>query len=99
MGEGRHTCETDEKDTVQECVELKHINSCTSHAGQTYANKELVIVDDGEDDTLAQWVREVNDPQVVMVRLPSEGKPLGELRNVAVERARGCPGRKLHPSS
>jgi GT2 family glycosyltransferase len=56
---------------------------------QTYANKELVIVDDGADDTLEQWVNELHDPQLVMARLPSEGKPLGELRNLAVERSSG----------
>ncbi len=57
---------------------------------QTYANKELVVVDDGEDGTLAAWLQELDDPQIALVRLPAEGKSLGELRNLAVAHAGGA---------
>ncbi len=56
---------------------------------QTYPNRELVIVDDGPDDTLEQWVANLADSQIVYVRLPDEGKSLGQLRNIAVDRASG----------
>ncbi len=67
---------------------------------QTYPNRELVIVDDGQDDTLEQWVSELADDQIVYIRLPDEGyfrfqpdegqsQSLGQLRNIAVARASG----------
>ena len=57
---------------------------------QTWDERELVIVDDGPDDTLADWVRGLDDPRVRVVRLPDEGLALGELRNRAVAAARGA---------
>ena len=56
---------------------------------QTYQNRELLIVDDGEDDTLKEWTKELHDDRIVYVRLPAENQTLGELRNIAVERASG----------
>lgn len=56
---------------------------------QTYPNKELVIVDDGNDDTLAREVAELADPRIRMVRRPDRGELLGVLRNVAVAEAAG----------
>lgn len=56
---------------------------------QTYANKELVIVDDGEDGSLETWVSEIGDQGIRYVRLPPEGQPLGSLRNLGVETATG----------
>lgn len=56
---------------------------------QTYSNKELIIVDDGEDDRLERWIAESGHAQVRYVRLPAEGKTLGALRNIAVNKARG----------
>jgi hypothetical protein len=56
---------------------------------QIYPNKELVIVDDGGDDTLAREVAELGDPRIRMVRRPDRGELLGVLRNVAVDEARG----------
>jgi len=56
---------------------------------QTYPNKELVIIDDDETDILANWVKTLQDSRLVYIHLPNEGKPLGELRNMAVERANG----------
>ncbi|MBA6438272.1 glycosyltransferase [Streptomyces sp. GMR22] len=56
---------------------------------QTYPRAELVVVDDGTDDTLEQHVRTLADPRVRLHRLPPEGRPLGDLRNAAVELATG----------
>ena len=62
---------------------------------QTYPNKELVIIDDDPDETLFDWVsnllaRPGKKPNILYVRLPAENKSLGELRNIAVERATGA---------
>lgn len=56
---------------------------------QTYAARELVVVDDGPDDGLAGHVAALADPQIRLVRLPDEGKVLGELRQLSVAHARG----------
>jgi glycosyltransferase involved in cell wall biosynthesis len=56
---------------------------------QTYPSLELVVVEDGTDDALEQHIRELNDPRIRHHRLPPEGRPLGELRNEAVDRATG----------
>lgn len=56
---------------------------------QTYANRELVVVEDGTDDTLEQHIRELGDPRIRHHRLPPQGRTLGELRNEAVDRATG----------
>ena len=56
---------------------------------QTYANKELVVVDDGRED-LEPLLAELPSDEVVYVRL--EKRPenvLGQLRNVALDAARG----------
>jgi GT2 family glycosyltransferase len=49
----------------------------------------MVIVDDGEDDALKRWLESTEDRRITYVRLPPEGKSLGQLRNIAVERATG----------
>jgi len=56
---------------------------------QSYPNLELVIVDDGEDDSLERWVEQLGDKRLCYVRLPAENRSLGELRNIAVERSSG----------
>lgn len=58
--------------------------------GQTYSDRELVIVDDGEEESLQQLVEECDDERIVYIRLPDNGKPLGELRNLAVKNASGA---------
>jgi len=49
---------------------------------QTYSNKYLLIVNDGEP------IRNVRDPRIVEVR-PKPGLSLGELRNIALEMIAG----------
>ncbi|MFE4924245.1 glycosyltransferase [Streptomyces sp. NPDC056661] len=56
---------------------------------QTYPNLELVVVEDGTDDALAQHIRDLGDPRIRHHRLPPEERTLGELRNEAVDRATG----------
>jgi len=56
---------------------------------QTYPERELVIVDDSADDTLEKWAAGLQDPRLNFVRLAPGGQTLGELRNLAVERAAG----------
>jgi UDP:flavonoid glycosyltransferase YjiC (YdhE family) len=57
---------------------------------QTWPRRELVIVDDGADPAIEGLVAALPaDAGVVLVRLPDEGRSLGALRNVAVERASG----------
>ncbi|MER5968502.1 glycosyltransferase [Streptomyces sp. NPDC002055] len=56
---------------------------------QTYPNLELVVVDDGADDTLEGHVRALDDPRIRLHRLAPDGRTLGELRNVAVDQAGG----------
>jgi len=56
---------------------------------QTYPNKELVIIDNDDTDSLANWVKTLRDSRLVYIHLPNERKPLGELRNIAVKRANG----------
>jgi len=57
---------------------------------QTYPNKELVIIDNDDTDSLANWVKTLRDSRIVYRHLPNERKPLGESRNLAVERANGA---------
>ncbi|WP_374444098.1 glycosyltransferase [Stella sp.] len=56
---------------------------------QTWAARELVIVDDDPDPALAETVRRLGDPAIRHIRLPPEGRTLGELRNLAIDAARG----------
>ena len=56
---------------------------------QTYSNRELVIVDDSPDDSLEQFVKQLGDPQINYIHLPSENRTLGELRNQAATSTTG----------
>ena len=56
---------------------------------QTYPARELVILDDGEDDSLSVWIARQDDPRIRYFRLPAQGVALGELRNRAVSLASG----------
>ncbi|MDR8391136.1 glycosyltransferase family 2 protein [Aliifodinibius sp. S!AR15-10] len=56
---------------------------------QDYSNKELVVVDDGEQD-LTEALEAVPDGQLNYVKLePSEDNTLGKLRNVSLQEANG----------
>lgn len=56
---------------------------------QTYLQKELIIIDDGEESELAAFIRQFPHPQITYYHLPCESLTLGELRNVAVTKATG----------
>ncbi|MCC7271024.1 MAG: glycosyltransferase [Alphaproteobacteria bacterium] len=56
---------------------------------QLWRRRELVIVDDDPDDTLARHVAGLRDPSIRHLRRPDQGRPLGALRNDAVAAARG----------
>src|SRR5262249_33524870 len=56
---------------------------------QTYPNRELLIVDDDEDERLAHDVAMGPTTGLVYLRLPPENLPLGVLRNLAVASASG----------
>ncbi|MEU8823181.1 glycosyltransferase family A protein [Streptomyces sp. NPDC048636] len=56
---------------------------------QTHAPAELVVVDDGTDDTLARHLDALADPRIRHHRTPRPGLTLGEVRNLAVELAAG----------
>ncbi|MBC8160737.1 MAG: glycosyltransferase, partial [Roseiflexaceae bacterium] len=57
---------------------------------QSYPARELVIVDDDPGDTLARAVAALADPRIVHMRLANQGLRLGELRNIALDRASGA---------
>lgn len=56
---------------------------------QTHPQRELIIVDDGPDDSLARYVEALARPDIRMLRRPDERLPLGQLRNIAIDHARG----------
>src|SRR5262245_6806319 len=55
---------------------------------QTYQARELVIVCDADDGTEA-LIQRLGDEHIRLVRLRDAGLSLGELRNIALEEARG----------
>ena len=57
---------------------------------QSYPARELVIIDDDHDDTLARAVAALHDPRIIYTRLPASALPLGELRNLALARTTGA---------
>ena len=48
-----------------------------------------MIVDDSPDDSLEQFVKQLGDPQINYIHLPSENRTLGELRNQAATSTTG----------
>lgn len=56
---------------------------------QTYAERELVVVQDGTDTRLVEEIERAGDPTIRAIRPPAEGLSLGALRNLAVAEARG----------
>lgn len=56
---------------------------------QTYPERELVLVDDDPDDGLERALAGLDCSRIRHVRLPDQGLPLGALRNISLEQARG----------
>jgi hypothetical protein len=65
----------------------KRATRCFLH--QTYPARELIIIDDDPEEGLGNWIAELSDPNIHYVRLPDEGRTLGELRNISVRRSSG----------
>lgn len=56
---------------------------------QTYANCELVIIDDDPVENLVPVIAALASERVHHIRIPNDGSSLGELRNLAVAHANG----------
>ncbi|MCE9648478.1 MAG: glycosyltransferase [Parvibaculum sp.] len=56
---------------------------------QTYAHRELIVVDDGDDPRLADEIARLADPRIRFVRPAETDASLGTLRNLAIDEARG----------
>lgn len=56
---------------------------------QTWGNLELVIIDDGPNSGFAEWIQDLGDDRICYYPVPDSGEPLGRLRNLSVEKARG----------
>ena len=57
---------------------------------QTYPNKELVIVYEDDDLPTAEFLGHIDDSKIVQIEVPGSPKrPLGELRNLSVEKCNG----------
>jgi GT2 family glycosyltransferase len=65
------------------------IRAVDCYRRQTYRNRELIILDDGTDQALEQYVQSLAEPDIRFIRLEPQGKTLGELRNLAVESSGG----------
>ena len=59
-----------------------------SVSAQTYRDWELVIADDGSDDSTRAFLSRLEDPRTIVLFLAHSGNP-GAVRNRAIERARG----------
>lgn len=56
---------------------------------QSYPNRELVVIDGGESDQLQQGIEAISYPPIKPHRARQAGRSMGELRNLAVEKASG----------
>ena len=56
---------------------------------QSYPNRELVVIDGGESDQLQQGIEAISYPPIKPHRERQAGRSMGELRNLAVEKASG----------
>lgn len=65
---------------------LRHSVECFCR--QTYPNRELVVVYDGEQEGIEAFFRSMQLPKVTLVSVPSVFS-LGELRNIGIARASG----------
>lgn len=60
-----------------------------SFLNQTYPEKELVIIDDGECGKLHNWVESLAKHEIVYIKLKPENRVLGELRNISIQNCSG----------
>jgi len=63
--------------------------SISSFLQQTYPNLELIILDDGGNSELRDWVSDLKNPTIKFYYLPNESKALGTLRNLSRQYATG----------
>ncbi len=56
---------------------------------QSWPNKELVIVDNDDNDELFSWVQKQNVQEIRYVKLTPQNRSLGELRNISAKYAAG----------
>ncbi|UII27564.1 glycosyltransferase family 2 protein [Fulvivirga maritima] len=64
--------------------------SISCFLGQSYPNKEMVIVCRESDNETIEYVNQFNDEQFVLVKLEAEHNiKLGELRNISIQNANG----------
>jgi glycosyltransferase involved in cell wall biosynthesis len=56
---------------------------------QSYPNRELIVIDGGESDELQQGIEAICYPPIKLHRERQGNRPVGELRNLAVEKAVG----------
>ncbi len=58
--------------------------------GQSYPNKEMVIVCQENDEDTIQYIASLNREDIILVKnAPADSLTLGELRNLSLERSRG----------
>lgn len=68
----------------------KFIRAVKSFQNQSYTDKELIIVSDGCEKTIALYEQYFkNDTQIRLIKLPKQQMYSGEMRNVALRDAQG----------
>ncbi len=76
------------------CVTRKRVDALkravSLFQGQTYPNKELVIVYENDDLETKKFLKDIDTPWLTTIEIAtSEGLTLGKLRNLAVEKCSG----------
>jgi glycosyltransferase involved in cell wall biosynthesis len=64
------------------------LESIKSIQKQTYANWELLIMDDGSEDNTADIIKKLNDNRIFYNKMERSGQ-VGKLKNMAIQKARG----------